>query len=445
MDKKGLVIKLFVWGLSIVSLGLTTQVSHSAQRVGEELRCLALLKGKNPETGERLSRNQLAEALDPGYDTTFKLLFKDLENVGDHTGPERCMAFLNSIFYPGIDESGFRIKELQMIDGEQTRLGEKAGKGSRRLDLACECTCWNGVEKPKTGKHMEKFDVEMQRTYDPRFMDRMENYGEDLRDKRSKIPVKVLALYNYESNGERSIISKRVLKNLETGEDEAVREGAPEIYLINLAEQVAKMESGIAIKIEGRELKEEGELWLALLGMRQWQENRGKVKPTYPIGFVSAKDLGGPQFQSALVLLNAKNRDENILKDLIDSMLREEGEHAGALEIAKEQVTAINNVKGAMKRFMAMGEFMRGELAETKRCIVNYNQIKKEKPSLADLWNEALEERLNIMEDLIANPDPDEEPVTEGKVEEERNKLSIGGELYNFFMGKIQPQLQTEQ
>jgi hypothetical protein len=48
------------------------------------------------------------------------------------------------------------------------------------------------------------------------------------------------------------------------------------------------------------------------------------------------------------------------------------------------------------------------------------------------------------MEDLIANPDPDEEPVTEGKVEEERNKFSIDGELYDFFTRKIQPQLQTE-
>ncbi|MDR0740448.1 MAG: hypothetical protein LBF34_01930 [Puniceicoccales bacterium] len=449
MDKRDLVIKLFVWVLCIGGLSLTIQASQSAQQEGKELRCLALLKGKNPETGERLGRDRLADVLDSGYDATFKLLFKDLNEIGGYTGPQRCMVFLNSIFYPGVDESGFRIKELQMIDGERTKLGEETGRGSRRADLACECICWKGVEKPRLKRYMERFDVEMQRTYDPTFMDRIENYGESLRD-GSGVGVKVLALYNFLENKKViSVVSKRVLKNLTTGEDEAIRKGAPEIYLINLAEQVKKMENRTGITIENRKLGEEGELWLALLGIRQWRENRQSVNPSYSVLSLEYFDsLGSPGFRSALVLLNVKNKDPKVLAAIKDSMDREAGEREGALEIAREQVTeqvtAINNVKGAMKRFMVGGGFMRGDLAETKRCITIYNQIKKEKPLLIDLWSEALEERLNIMRDLIANPDPDEEPVTEEGVEEERSKFAIDGELYHFFMEKVQPQSQTE-
>ncbi|MDR1435054.1 MAG: Rpn family recombination-promoting nuclease/putative transposase, partial [Puniceicoccales bacterium] len=289
MNKRNLIRKLFLWGLcfgSLYQIGQASQAeSQPAQHLQKELPHLALLKGKDSKTRDRLSKDQLTEILDPSYDATFKLLFKDSEKIGGHTGPERCKAFLNSIFYPGIDEEGFRIKELKMIDNERTKLGEVRGKKTRRLDIACQCTCWKGTDKPRNGKHVEKFDLEMQRTYDSNFMDRIESYGEDLREKKSMVSVKVLALYNFLENKEiPSVISKRVLKTLDTGKDQETRKGEPVIYLINLADQVKKMEAGEAIMIENKKLGEKGELWFALLGIRQWQENR-KKNTVFPIVF----------------------------------------------------------------------------------------------------------------------------------------------------------------
>lgn len=61
----------------------------------------------------------------------------------------RCMAFLNSLFFPGIDNKGFRIKKLKMLDTEWMGLGSINGKGTKRADLVCRCTCWSGIMKSK--------------------------------------------------------------------------------------------------------------------------------------------------------------------------------------------------------------------------------------------------------------------------------------------------------
>jgi hypothetical protein len=352
------------------------------------------------------------------------------------------MAFLNSIFYPKVGEDGFRIKELKMIDGERTQPGQVRGKGTQRSDLACKCTCWDGVEKPRNKGNIEMFDVEMQRTYNPGFMDRIQKYGENLRKAEKgkvgarKVGVRVLALYNYVADKDvPSVISRRVVKDLETGAEERTVEGEPEIYLINLADRVAEMERGKRIMVENQELGEEGELWLALLGIRQWQENRKlEVKQTYFIapGF----GQGSQEFQSALLLLNARNKNQKVLDSVIDEIEREKGMFAGALEIASEKVKIIEGVKGAMKSFMDNDKFAgRVALSNAKKCIGEYNKIRGEKSSLKGLWSEVLEEWLSALQEM---------DIEETEVSGLRVKFAVNSQVYNDFMTQVLGQTREQ-
>jgi hypothetical protein len=143
-----------------------------------------------------------------------------------------------------------------------------------------------------------------------------------------------------------------------------------------------------------------------------------------------------------LELLKVKNKNENAYKDLIDSMRREDGEYEGALEIAREQImeeiTAMNNVKAAMARFMERdGKFFKGESIKAKKYVESYDQIQIEKKaSLKELWQEVLDRR-------YANPDPneevdeDEEAISEKELEKQRKKFVVDGVFYEFFMKKV--------
>ena len=283
------------------------------------------------ENGEIITENihSCSKFVEPSYDSVFKTIFGDGNFINEKEGKDRLINLLNSLIFPN-EES--KIIDINSISNEKSKIKkDQDNSGIMRFDISCKATVLD--KKKKTTKII---DVEMQNGKKTNILLRMDNYAYALYQTYQMETV-VIAFMNqdYINNENRSqIVNRTVYDN----EGKIIRkENGPKVIIINLKEEIKKIQKKGKIKLDEKELDKVGISWLKLLGIRQWAKtvNNFYYLPKN-VHFLS-KEL-----ESAFILLQSYDEGELI------RLLRKEEEDRNILNIYEEN----GEKKGKMEQIL---------------------------------------------------------------------------------------------
>lgn len=275
---------------------------------------------------------------DPAYDQTFKRIFSWDNPIDGIKGEDRLMSLLNSILFPDVDENGFKIRTVESLSNEVTKLDEKTALGVLKFDIACRCSCF------KIGKahKVEIFDVEMQTGYQAEFQDRLFDYGNRLRLENNHSPTIVLAFLNYskylsKKDQDESAWVGLYYKDLNTGCPIEPLHNVVDTHSVDLSQKSIMLKTGTPIFIGGKLINNKvGKEWLKLLSIRHWATKNG----TRYIIPDTAKD---PVVKSAIKMLSCVDEKE------LARFIEDEDFSNGVINTAKKEGLAEGEIKGKIE------------------------------------------------------------------------------------------------
>jgi len=241
---------------------------------------------------------------DSSYNETFNRLFSRKLVIDNITGEERLKSLLNSLFYPNVDDNGYKIKEITEIENDQEYLCFENVGGYLSFDIACRCTCWEGKEKRKEDICDDDiFDVLMKSSFESDFIIQLLEYGfssryneinikedknnqdgeenkgkkqENMKKKgKKRKPIKILSFLNYD-NYDVNKVNHKSYKTVIIFEDpngntiRTLKNPPIEIYSINLPFEIGKLSKNEPIQFNHKKLGKTGVEWIKLLGLKHW-------------------------------------------------------------------------------------------------------------------------------------------------------------------------------
>ncbi len=296
---------------------------------------------------------RMVKIAEPTYDQTFKALFVGNEQIEGYTPNQRLISLLNGLLYPEADEDdeALKIRRIFPLNSEITQIGMTDARGVLRFDIACTCECWSGQSHlTREGAIPERkgvVNVEMQKTKDVKFGERLQTYASALYRKYN-CEVQIIAFMGHKTVAVRndSIAIKPFLVSHLTGEPITPMEGVTDVGAIDLRFCADMLNEGKNIMYNAKPLGKIGREWLKLLSINQWQ-NTGSY-------YVALNGLT-PEIRSAVTILGqfddvALMQMENNLQAEIGMMAaaeeagREEGITAGQIAMGKERARLVFNL-----------------------------------------------------------------------------------------------------
>ena len=197
---------------------------------------------------EQYETSEIYNVPDPSIDSTFKYLFthketKILENM------------LNSLLFPDSP----KLSDLEIIDNEVTRPGKKHNKGTFRSDIVCKAVL--------DGNEIIIISIEMQIGMYGDFTERLFKYNIALSYKNDFKKVWSLGLFITLTKS-RIHSSNTKLNKIQNGEKKEL--DYLKLIEIDLKDEINNIEKGKEVKVNGKEIGNNGKEWLKLLGLRTW-------------------------------------------------------------------------------------------------------------------------------------------------------------------------------
>lgn len=187
---------------------------------------------------------------DPTYDSTFKRLF------GVNGSEKRLKSLLNALFFP--DEKEEKILRLKYLTNEFHKIDKKNNKSLLRSDIDCEI---------ETNHQKKLVIIEMQIANKGSLNRRLFNYG-------------IALTYNNFDNSYKNCLSigLSIDSNISSNYVQLVRKNERgetileylKMYEINIDDEYSKIRNMNDVKINNKNLKNEGKEFIKLLSVRNW-------------------------------------------------------------------------------------------------------------------------------------------------------------------------------
>ena len=258
---------------------------------------------KNSKCYNEISEKN-TQFVDPSYDSVFKTVFMGSEFFNGKNGKDRLLNLLNSLIFP--KEKGIKFTNLSYNSNESNALTIKKSD-VLRFDISCDATITISDEKNKKSLTI---DIEMQIGKDDEIIERLFKYGSSLY-RETKKKTMVIAIINHTSKSKNCETQYLTLCKFDSDGNLKEEKDFFQIIVINLRQELEKIEKGEKIIIKKKELDENGICWIKLLGIRNWGKNIGDF-------YVLPKNIIFPceEIKSAYLLL--KQIDEIKLQRYIN-------------------------------------------------------------------------------------------------------------------------------
>ena len=201
--------------------------------------------------------------IDPSYDSIFKNIFGCSHKIEEIDEKERVLSLLNSLIFPNeTEEKRFISVKTHYLESTKMR---KDSLGSLKFDISFIAT----IEDKKKKKSIS-VDIEMQLGNDESIIRRLFKYGSSLFRDTDKNTI-VLALINTKPTEDDFRSQTINLIGRLTG-GVAKKLDLLEIIMINLKEEIDKIQNEQRVIVNDKELGEEGINWIKFLGIRHFEE-----------------------------------------------------------------------------------------------------------------------------------------------------------------------------
>jgi hypothetical protein len=210
-----------------------------------------------------------------------------------------------------------------------------------KFDVPCKCSFFTSK-----GQVIEKvFDLEMQRTFQSSFADRLFKYGSRLKIANPSSHIVVLAFLSEEMHrqDESSWITQ-FRREIENGWPIKPIEGM-DIHCVDLSKQVEKLRENKPIIIAGRVLREIGREWVKLLCIRHWACKLKSEDPRCHRYIIPKQSASDSAVQSALKIL------EQYTEDDFEDCIRSQQEQEDAIQTARNEGVQEGFQKGHKEGF----------------------------------------------------------------------------------------------
>jgi len=287
----------------------------------------------SPETGMATFKNidgkeirtSFITVTDSSYGNNSKCLFTTERKTNGRTGADRLLSFSNSILFPDAKEDDFKLREVEYLNSEATKLDKAKRKSFLQYDIPFIGKCWNEkYTNIKGGKRYLGLDIGMvldQRRNENLF-ERLLCYNLSLTD-IYKMGFTQISLLNFENNDN----SNNIVSQDEELEDimgmrqyffdnknkptTKMFDFGYEVLLPDLEKNKEKIRNNETFEVYNGNINEIGMAWLKLLGVKQWAM---KVPNSNPPRYILPSGTKGldKNILSALTILSRTNDVEFI-------------------------------------------------------------------------------------------------------------------------------------
>ena len=269
-----------------------------------------------------------AKFVDPSYDSVFKAIFGDGNEIEGIKGDSRLLDLLNSLIFPKEKDKAFI--EVMSISNEKSKIKEnnKTNSGILRFDISCKA-----IMLDKNTTKTKIIDVEMQLGKKTDLITRMKNYSYSLYQ-TYKLDTILIAFMNQDYINDQNRSQYSFSSIYDTKGTVIKEEDNIELAIVNLKEEISKAQKNEKIFVMKKELDNKGISWLKLLGIRQWE------KPINDFYYLPKNVIfPSKQMESAFKMLQNYNKGQLI------NLMRKEEEDNNIIKLHEE----IGRAKGIIE------------------------------------------------------------------------------------------------